>query len=146
MHNMISEYHMIPPMRNLESFDAWKQGRVLGRNAYELTLAPGLSRHFALIDQIRRAALSIPANIAEGYALGTTPQFLRCLRIALGSTTELRSHLDLMRHLQVGNPDLVTQAITQCDRVIQLLLGLSRKLAGKHSRISPPASRSQRGT
>src|SRR5712691_7706422 len=79
-------------MRNLESFDAWKLGQDVATLSYQLTLSPKLQRHYALKDQIRRAALSIPANIAEGYALGTTPQFLRCLRISVGSTAELRSH------------------------------------------------------
>src|SRR5439155_614441 len=60
-------------MRNLESFDAWKLGQDLATLAYQLTLSPKLDRHFALKDQVRRAALSIPGNIAEGYAWGTTP-------------------------------------------------------------------------
>src|SRR2546422_7737778 len=59
--------------------------------SYRLTLEPPLSRHYSLSDQIRRAAPSIPANIAEGYGLATRPQFVRCLRIALGSANELRT-------------------------------------------------------
>ena len=55
-------------VRKLDSLEAWRHGRQLSRDAYRLTLATPLSRHFSLADQIRRAAASIPANVAEGYA------------------------------------------------------------------------------
>src|SRR5688572_25603978 len=74
-------------MRKLQKLDAWRGAQELARSAYLLTMTPTLRKHFALIDQIRRAAPSVPANIAEGYALGSTPQFVRCLKIALGSAT-----------------------------------------------------------
>src|SRR5438094_1677544 len=116
-------------MRNLESFDAWKLGQDLATLAYQLTLSPKLDRPFALKDQVRRAALSIPANIAEGYALGTTPQFLRCLRIALGSNTELYSHLAVLARLGLVPTNEVHSVIDLCNRVIAMTIGLIRKLS-----------------
>jgi four helix bundle protein len=56
-------------VKQLESLDDYRIAQELATNAYHLTLAPPLSKHFALSDQIRRAAISVPANIAEGYAL-----------------------------------------------------------------------------
>src|SRR5213080_60864 len=53
-------------MRRLESLEAWRAARQLAAMAYRLTLEPPLSRHFPLVDQIRRAAPSVPANVAEG--------------------------------------------------------------------------------
>jgi four helix bundle protein len=132
-------------MRNLESLDAWKRGRELAHCGYRLTLEPPLARHFALADQIRRAAISIPANIAEGYALGTTAQFLRCLRISLGSTVELRAHVDLGCALELVDPSAAAEIATLCDRMVGILLGLIRKLGGANvSRLSPPGPRSPR--
>jgi four helix bundle protein len=116
-------------VRNLESFDAWKCGRQLAQLAYQLTMQPPLAKHFALADQIRRAAISIPANIAEGYALGTTPQFLRCLRISLGSTAELRAHVDLGHAMHLVEASDTTAVLTLCDRMLGILLGLIRKLS-----------------
>ncbi len=133
-------------MRNLESFDAWKCSRALARAAYTLTTRAPLCRHFVLVDQIRRAAVSIPANIAEGYALGTTPQFLRCLRIALGSAAELQPHLDLVCFMKLAPEGEVRELVALCDRVLTIILGLIRKLAAKHhSRLPSPVSRSVNG-
>jgi len=115
-------------VKNLERLDAWRTAQELAYQAYLLTLEPPLSKHFALIDQIRRAALSVPANIAEGYSLGTTPQFVRGLKIALGSNTELYSHLAVLARLNLLPLDDVRGVIELCTRVIAMTIGLIRKL------------------
>jgi four helix bundle protein len=117
-------------MHRLASLEAWNQARALSRVAYNLTRELSLSRHFGLCDQIRRAATAIPANIAEGYALATTPQFLRCLRIALGSATELHTHLELAIDMQLIGP-AQEEVIHLSNRVIGLLIGLIRHLDSK---------------
>jgi four helix bundle protein len=113
----------------LNRLDAWRTAQELAYQSYLLTLAPQLSRHFALIDQIRRAALSVPANIAEGYALGTTPQFLRGLKIALGSNTELYSHLTVLARLDLVPSQDVRLVLDLCNRVIAMTIGLIRTLS-----------------
>ncbi len=129
-------------MRQLESLDAWRTAQELAEAAYRLTMTSPLDRHFALIHQIRRAALSIPANMAEGYALSTTEQFIRCLRISLGSAAELRAHLDLVRRLKLAEGQATAQAIDLCTRAISLVVGLLRKLGQRsRSRFPFPVSR-----
>ena len=118
-------------VRRLESLEAWKVARQLAGAAYRLTLHPPLSRHLALADQIRRAAPSIPANIAEGYSLATKPQFVRCLRIALGSATELRTHLELVQELELSPEKPTAETLKRCDRVIGLIIGVIRSLVGR---------------
>src|SRR5256885_15262918 len=118
-------------MRRLESLEAWNVAGQLGGAAYRLTLEPPLSRHFALVDQIRRAAPSIPANIAEGYGLATKPQFIRCLRIALGSAMELRTYLDLIQQLDLSPAMRTGEVLEQSDRLIGLIIGLIRSLVGR---------------
>src|ERR1041384_8699915 len=115
-------------MRKLDRLDAWRVAQDLAYQAYLLTLDPRLAKHFALIDQIRRASLSVPANIAEGYALGTTPQFIRGLKIALGSNAELYSHLAVLARLNLLPGDDVGPVIDLCTRVIAMIIGLIRKL------------------
>ena len=115
-------------MRRLESLEAWRAARQLAVIAYRLTLEPPLSRHFPLADQIRRAAPSVPANVAEGYGLATKPQFVRCLRIALGSAMELRTHLEIVQDLELSPAEGVADALQRCERLIGLIIGLIRSL------------------
>jgi len=128
---------MLSFMKKLGSLEAWNVGRQLSRVAYRLTLEGRLSKHFGLADQIRRAAAAIPANIAEGYALATTPQFIRCLRIALGFATELHTHLELAFELELAAAERADEVLKLCDRVIALLIGLVRRLG---TRSTLPAS------
>ena len=129
-------------MRQLQSLDAWRTAHDLCEAAYRLTTDAALNRHFALVDQMRRAALSIPANIAEGYALGTTTQFVRYLRISLGSAAELGSHLEVLRRLQLLDEAQVSEATALCTRVIAMLVGLLRKIGRRStSRFPFPVSR-----
>ncbi|PYP20148.1 MAG: hypothetical protein DMD53_12125 [Gemmatimonadetes bacterium] len=111
-------------VNKLNSLEAWNCGRELSRRAYRLTLHAPLSRHFGLSDQIRRASAAVPANIAEGYALGTTPQFVRFLRIALGSATELCTHLELVADLHLAAATDVQDSLKLANREVGLLIGL----------------------
>jgi four helix bundle protein len=107
-----------------------------------LTMEAPLDQHFRLADQIRGAAISIPANVAEGYALSTTTQFIRCLRISLGSAAELRSHLALTHRLNLADQGRTAEAITLCMRVVAILVALLRKLGrNSKSRFPFPVSR-----
>ena len=76
-----------------EEFDVWLTGRDIARRIYSLTRQEGFARDFALIDQIRRAGISIMSNIAEGYESQTKRTFVRHLAIAKGSAGEVRSQL-----------------------------------------------------
>jgi four helix bundle protein len=118
-------------MKQLESLEAWRCGNELARQAYRLTLRKPLSQHFGLADQIRRSGISIPANMVEGYALGTTRQFVRCLRIAFGSAAELRIHLTIARDMELVPAADADPVIRLADRVIRLLVGLLRKLGAR---------------
>ena len=98
--------------------------------AYAATLGAPLKHHHRLSKQIRGSALSVPANIAEGYALGTRAQFIRHLRIACGSAAELKCHLALAdaNHL-LG--DLGRELVRDSDRAIAMLIGLLRSLGAR---------------
>ncbi|MFC1715008.1 four helix bundle protein [Candidatus Poribacteria bacterium] len=80
-------------MRHFEDSDAWKLARTLVKEVYSLTLRDGFRRDFGLVDQIRRAAVSVMNNIAEGFERGSNKEFIRFLFIARGSAGEVRSLL-----------------------------------------------------
>src|SRR5688572_6107760 len=68
---------------------AWQRGMTLSKEIYTATRAMPEDERFGLTNQMRRAAVSVPSNIAEGYALETRKSYLRHLRISRGSLAEL---------------------------------------------------------
>ncbi len=76
-----------------EDLEIWKDARHLTQAIYRLTAAEKFSKDFGLRDQIRRAAVSIMSNIAEGYERGGNPEFTQFLYVAKGSCGEVRSQL-----------------------------------------------------
>ena len=71
--------------------------------------------------------------------MGTTPQFIRFLRIALGSATELATHLELAKDLELGAGDKLEEALQLCNKEIGLLIGLVFSL-GRRQRATRPSS------
>jgi four helix bundle protein len=82
-------------MRNFRKLEIWNDARFLVKEIYLLTNTFPSSEKFGLISQINRAAISIPANIAEGCAKDSQKDFARFLQISLGSAFEIESHLIL---------------------------------------------------
>lgn len=76
-----------------EDIEAWQLGRELKRLVYACSKTGEFARDFALKDQIRRAAISITANIAEGFEREGNREFIQFLSISKGSTGELQDHL-----------------------------------------------------
>jgi len=81
------------------NLEAWQQALTLVRTIYSATASFPKSELYSLTSQMRRAAVSIPSNIAEGSARNTTPEFLRFLYIARGSLAELETQLLIARDL-----------------------------------------------
>ncbi|OLC06535.1 MAG: hypothetical protein AUH41_12680 [Gemmatimonadetes bacterium 13_1_40CM_66_11] len=98
------------------------------------------ARSAVLFDQLRRAALSIELNIVEGYALATRAQFVRHLRISIGSAVEAQCAQEIVAELKYLAENVLNQLSALLDDVIGCLFGLLRKLAGSQRR---PAPRSQ---
>jgi four helix bundle protein len=82
-----------------EDLDVWKAAKDLSVAVYRATQAGPFARDFALRDQIRRAAVSVMSNIAEGFGRHSRPEFRHFLSIARGSVSEVRSQLHLAREL-----------------------------------------------
>ena len=77
----------------LEELVAWQKAKNLAIDIYKITNEPLFSKDFGLKDQIRRAAVSVPSNIAEGYGRGGTNEFKNFLSIAKGSLYEVKTQL-----------------------------------------------------
>ena len=86
-------------MKNYKEMIIWQQGIELAVKAYKLTSQLPKEEMYGLSSQIKRAAVSIPANIAEGCSRETDKDFGRFLRTSLGSAFELQTHLIIAERL-----------------------------------------------
>ena len=80
-------------IKKFEDIESWKRARKLTKDVYTVTAQDKFQRDFGLKDQIRRAAVSILSNIAEGFERGGDKEFLQFLAIAKGSSGEVRAQL-----------------------------------------------------
>ena len=80
-------------VRYFEDLEVWKEARRLTNEVYATTRDTGFSKDFGLRDQIRRAAVSVMSNVAEGFERGGNQEFVQFLYIAKGSCGEVRSQL-----------------------------------------------------
>jgi four helix bundle protein len=80
-------------IQRFEEIEAWQKGRELTKRIYQITAKEKFARDFTLKDQIKRAAISITSNIAEGFERGGNREFIQFLAIAKGSASELKSQL-----------------------------------------------------
>jgi four helix bundle protein len=107
-----------------KSLLAWQKAQDLAVAIYELTRLPGWSRHFHLVDQMRRAAISVPSNIAEGDERDTDKDSVRFMYIAKGSLAELRSQLDLAARIGLLPEETFIETDQRCEEVARILRGL----------------------
>ena len=109
-----------------KELDVWKQSMFLAEKIYVATKSFPDYEKFGLGQQLRRSAVSVPSNIAEGAARGTTKEFIHFLHIGLGSISEVETQLILAKRLQYreGVEDFLIDAET----VKKLLFGLIKAL------------------
>ena len=82
----------MPTFRHFDDIEAWQRARELTKVVYQLSGRGQFAKDFGLRDQIRRATVSIMANIAEGFERDGTGEFIQFLAIAKGSAAEVLSH------------------------------------------------------
>jgi four helix bundle protein len=109
-----------------KDLDVWQVAMDLVVSTYAMTRNLPTSEKFGLISQMRRAAVSVPSNIAEGAARGSPADFARFLVIARGSLAELETQIALIERLGLCAID--TKLHDHVTRVRQMLIVLIRKL------------------
>jgi len=119
-------------MRCHQKLEVWQAAMQLVTEIYRLTADFPDSERFGLISQMRRAAVSVPSNIAEGAARGSTADFIRFLYIARGSLSELETQLLLAA--QLNFTDDIYQVVEGINRVFARLAGLINYLKSKNNR------------
>ena len=117
------------PIRTFRDLIAWQRGMDLARAAYGATAAMPREERFGLTSQMRRAAVSIPSNIAEGHGRQSRTDFLRFLRMGRGSLCELSTQYELATSMEMVAPQTaMLDLLAEEDRILQ---GLIRSLEQK---------------
>lgn len=113
---------------------AWQRAMELVAALYEATLAMPNDERFGLTSQIRRSAVSIPSNIAEGHARQSRADYLRFLRMARGSLAEVSTQYELCLMLHMIRPhDRVASLLSEQERILQALIRSLENMENKAS-------------
>jgi len=127
----------MPSLKSYRELLVWQKGIDLVVIAYQATTGFPKSETYGLISQIRRAATSIPANIAEGYGRGSRKEYLQFLYIAQGSLKELETHFIVSEKLTYLTAAQTVRPLNQTDELGLMLGGLTRKLKASSSASTP---------
>ena len=117
---------------NFKDLLVWQKGMSIAKMVYELTRSFPSDERFGLVSQMRRAAVSIPSNIAEGQARHTTGEFIQFLSHAEGSLAELETQLRLAVELRFAPNDAAELLLALMEEERKMLNALRRKLVARH--------------
>ena len=128
-----------------EEIQSWKEAKILTVEIYKLTRQGAFSRDFGLRDQIRKAGISIMANIAEGFGRRTNKEVSQFLGIANGSALEVYSHLHIAHELEYISSAQFDRLSGQAHSVSRLIGGFIHYLErSTYTRNKKPETRNQK--
>jgi four helix bundle protein len=118
-------------MRSYKDLDVWLVSMSLAETCYRDTRDFPRDEIYGMTSQIRRAAASIPANIAEGYGRESSGSFIQFLRVAQGSAKELETHIMLSERVSLLQAEKAAVLLGECERVSKMLRNLIRAIQNK---------------
>jgi four helix bundle protein len=116
-----------------QDLQVWQDAMALAEDCYRLTASFPREEMFGLTSQIRRAATSVPANIAEGHGREHTGSFIQHLRIGQGSLKELETHLILSERVGIASAPGVERSLARCSELGRMLRALIRSLQSREA-------------
>ena len=134
-------------LKSYRDLEVWNRAHALVLQVYKITNPFPRSEQFGMVSQLRRAAYSVPANIAEGFGRRSTRELLQFISIANGSLEELRYFLLLSRDLRYLSPVDFVNLEKELKAIAQMLEALARSLRQRIARAtaqSPPEMTSGR--
>jgi four helix bundle protein len=118
-------------LRSFRELVVWKKSMKLATDIYRLTQGFPREEMYGLVSQLRRAAVSIPSNIAEGHGRSGLGEYRQFLWVARGSNVELQTQLEIAKSLDLGNAKLLQESEALSQEVGKMLFALLDKLRSK---------------
>ena len=116
-------------MGDFKDLRVWQRARRFAGLVYQATEAFPPREQYGLTAQTRRASVSIMSNLAEGSGRDSDRELLRFVRIALGSSREVESHLILAQDLHFAEPEKLSSLRKEVQEIRSMLAGLAKRLA-----------------
>jgi len=120
-------------LKNYKELKVWQRSYQLCLEIYRITKEFPKEERYGLTSQTRRAAVSVPSNIAEGYGRKTTLEYIQALYIAYGSNCELETQILLSGDLGYINEEGIKKLQEEISEVERMLKALIKSLKEKHS-------------
>ena len=137
---------MQPHPQSVRGLKIWQKAINLVEACYKLSATLPREERFGLISQIRRAATSVPANIAEGFGRWNAPDFARFLAISSGSLRELETHLIIVQRLGFASAESVNDLLCATEELSKMLYRMRQRVSSNGNRSGmtwrEPAGRS----
>ncbi len=118
-------------VKDYRDLEVWQLAMDLAERCYRLTNRFPRAELFGLSGQIRRAAGSVPANLAEGHGRQHTKEFINHISIARGSLKELETHLILAQRVELLDEEALQELMARTDRISRMLAGLRASLQSR---------------
>ncbi|MBW6511066.1 MAG: four helix bundle protein [Desulfuromonadaceae bacterium] len=128
-------------VQSYKDLTVWQKALDLVEMVYQATKVFPKEELYGLTNQLRRAAISIPSNIAEGHARSSTAEFLRFLSIAKGSLGEIETQLLIAQRLGYLSEEQLTPILNLQVEINKMTNGLMARLAPNSSPLTPKAER-----
>ncbi len=131
------------PVREYRDLLVWQDSMDLVVAIYRVTATFPKEERYSLVDQLRRAAVSVPSNVAEGHGRSRTGDYLRHLSVSVGSLNEVETQVQIARRLEYITEEDQRQLLDSCNAIAKMLGGLIRSLRRRlesragSQRISP---------
>ncbi len=121
----------MPHVKSFRDLLVWQKSMALVQRIYRVTKAFPREEQFSLTAQLRRVSVSIPSNIAEGFGRYSTSDYVRFLRIAIGSLFEVQTPVEIACGLKYLDQTTFNTMDNNCNELERMLAGLIKSLLAK---------------
>jgi len=118
----------VTKIRNFRDLELWKLGKEIVLNVHRATGDFPKEEMYGLVSQMRRAAISIPSNVAEGFNRKHNPEYRQLLYVALGSCAELETQIEVAHDLKFLSADDRDSMLEKLDHESRMLRNLIKRL------------------